>query len=258
MEKLLNVRQTAALLNVSQMTVRRWTNDGLLPCFRIGKKRERRFSELDLHAFIAGRTDDPSAANHPRDSVDPSPAQNRTSDRSDGVSLGFAGLHVPDGSHLTHLYLDRTEALGVQGFFVRQGLNTGDTVMVVAPADRRDILLDTLDRDGIPVRDLIRQNRLIHDTGRQTPEKMIALISGTAASTNTGFRLVGDMVWATAAGWSMEQIKTLEESTNTRLAPGLLFLCQYSLTEFSGAQTMMALETHAFSIYKNKLTRLLF
>jgi transcriptional repressor of dcmA and dcmR len=232
MEKLLNVRQTAALLNVSQMTVRRWTNDGLLPCFRIGKKRERRFSELDLHAFIAGRTDDPSAANHPRDSVDPSPAQNRTSDRSDGVSLGFAGLHVPDGSHLTHLYLDRAEALGVQGFFVRQGLNTGDTVMVVAPADRRDILLDTLDRDGIPVRDLIRQNRLI--------------------------RLVGDMVWATAAGWSMEQIKTLEESTNTRLAPGLLFLCQYSLTEFSGAQTMMALETHAFSIYKNKLTRLFF
>jgi transcriptional repressor of dcmA and dcmR len=28
-------------------------------------------------------------------------------------------------------------------------------VMVVAPADRRDTLLDTLDRDGIPVRDLI-------------------------------------------------------------------------------------------------------
>ncbi|MCF8093195.1 MAG: helix-turn-helix domain-containing protein, partial [Desulfotignum sp.] len=29
MEKLLNVRQAAELLNVSQMTVRRWTNAGL-------------------------------------------------------------------------------------------------------------------------------------------------------------------------------------------------------------------------------------
>ncbi|MDT8379951.1 MAG: MEDS domain-containing protein [Desulfotignum sp.] len=258
MEKLLNVRQAAALLNVSQMTVRRWTNDGLLPCFRIGKKRERRFSEPNLLAFIAGRTDDPSAVNHPRDTITAAPAPNRPAGRTDGVALGFADLHVPDGSHLTHLYLDRAEALGIQGFFVRQGLNTGETVVVVAPADRRDTLLVTLDRDGIPVRDLIRQNRLIHDTGRQTPEQMTALISGASASAGTGFRLVGDMVWATAAGWSLEQIKTLEESTNTRLAPGLLFLCQYSLTEFSGAHTMMALETHAFSIYKNKLTRLLF
>jgi excisionase family DNA binding protein len=43
MEKLLNVKQAAELLNVSEMTVRRWTNAGLLACFRIGKKRERRF-----------------------------------------------------------------------------------------------------------------------------------------------------------------------------------------------------------------------
>ena len=256
MEKLLNVRQAAALLNVSQMTIRRWTNDGLLPCFRIGKKRERRFSEENLHAFIADRTNDPTVRNRPAENLTGAPKQ--TSGRTDGVSLGFANLHVPDGSHLTHLYLDRSEALGIQGFFVRQGLNTGETVMVVTPADRRDTLLDTLARDDIPVRELIKQNRLIHDTGRQTPEQMTELISGSAVSANNCFRLVGDIVWAAAAGWSMEQIKTLEENTNTRLAPGLLVLCQYSLTEFSGAQTMIALETHGFSIYKNKLTRLLF
>jgi transcriptional repressor of dcmA and dcmR len=257
MEKLLNARQAAALLNVSQMTIRRWTNNGLLPCFRIGKKRERRFSEENLYAFIAGRTG-PAVPKQPVDTVTSPPDPIRPPGWTDGISLGFADLHVPDGSHLTHLYLDRSETLGIQGFFVRQGLNIGDTVMVVAPADRRDILLNTLARDGIPVRDLIRENRLIHDTGRQTPEQMGALIARAASSAGNGFRLVGDMSWTAAAGWSMEQIKALEENTNTRLAPGLLFLCQYSLTEFSGAQTMMALETHAFSIYKNKLTRLHF
>ncbi|WP_024336547.1 MEDS domain-containing protein [Desulfotignum balticum] len=251
MEKLLNVRQAAALLNVSQMTIRRWTNDGLLTCFRIGKKRERRFSEADLHAFLAGRTDPVAGATA-------APAPNRPAGRTDGVSLGFANLHIPDGTHLTHLYLDRSEALGIQGFFVRQGLNTGETVMVVAPADQRDTLLDTLARDGIPVQDLIQQDRLIHGTGKQTPEQMIALIARISSSAQSGFRLVGDMSWTTVAGWSLEQTKALEESTNTRLAPGLLFLCQYSLTEFSGAQTMMALETHGFSIYKNKLIRLHF
>lgn len=45
---------------------------------------------------------------------------------------------------------------------------------------------------------------------------------------------------------------------DTRLAPGLLFLCQYNLADCSGAQSMMALETHAFSLYKNKLTPLRF
>ena len=251
MEKLLNVRQAAARLNVSQMTIRRWTNDGLLTCFRIGKKRERRFSEADLHAFLAGRTDPAAAATA-------APALHRPTDRTDGVSLGFANLHVPDGTHLTHLYLDRSEALGIQGFFVRQGLNIGETVMVVTPADRRDTLLDTLARDGIPVQDLIQQRQLVHSTGKQTPEQMNAFISRVSSSAQSGFRLVGDMVWTTVAGWSLEQTKALEEGTNTRLAPGLLFLCQYSLTDFSGAQTMMALETHGFSIYKTKLTRLHF
>jgi excisionase family DNA binding protein len=251
MEKLLNVRQAAALLNVSQMTVRRWTNQGLLPCFRIGKKRERRFSDSSLQAFIAGRTGPTSDS-----SVSQGPGS--PAGRIDGVALGFGGLIVPDGSHLTHLYLDVSEALGVQSFFIRQGLNTGDTVMVVAPADRRDTLLDMLVKDSIPVQDLIRQNRLIHGTGKQTLEQMAALISQAASSVKSGFRLVGDMAWTMAMGWSPEQIRALEESTNIRLAPGHLFLCQYDLKEFSGTQTMMALETHSFSIYKNRLTRLRF
>ena len=260
MENLLNVRQAAALLNVSQMTVRRWTNQSRLPCFRIGGKRERRFSEADLQAFISGDIPPtaPTAPDTPTEPDAPAVSPPVFPGTSGGTALGFGNFFVPDGSHVTHLYLDVSEALGIQAFFIRQGLANQETVMVVAPADRRDTLLDTLVHEGIQVQDLIRQNRLIHGTGRQTPEQMTALISRTAAAAKNRFRLVGDMSWTRIAGWSLEQTRALEESTNTRLAPGLLFLCQYSLAEFSGIQTMMALETHAFSIYKNKLTPLRF
>lgn len=54
--ELLDIAQAAALLQVSQASLRRWTNRGLLHCLRIGGRRERRFRRADLMAFVEGRT----------------------------------------------------------------------------------------------------------------------------------------------------------------------------------------------------------
>src|SRR3981189_582967 len=51
-ERLLTIKQAAALLSVSQVSLRRWTNEGLLASMRVGGKRERRFREADLLAFM--------------------------------------------------------------------------------------------------------------------------------------------------------------------------------------------------------------
>lgn len=246
MEQLLNVRQAAELLNVSEMTVRRWTNAGLLACFRIGKKRERRFYPSDLQQFLEGKTSPPRI----EENAPGMPARR--------VALGFGGLDVPDGTHMAHLYADVSEALDVQTFFLHQGIENQETVMVVSPLHHREQLLSSMEHDGLDVAELIRQNRLIHGSGKQTPLEMAEYISHAAASARGRFRLVGDMSWTVNKKWSEEHLRTLEEITNTHLGPGSLFLCQYSLTKFFGTQTMMALETHAFSLYKNKLTRLRF
>ena len=50
--ELLDIAQAAALLQVSEASLRRWTNRGLLPCLRIGGRRERRFRRADLMAFV--------------------------------------------------------------------------------------------------------------------------------------------------------------------------------------------------------------
>src|SRR3979490_3021485 len=51
-ERLLNIKQAAKLLNVSEVSLRRWTNEGRMACLRLGPKRERRFREEDLEAFM--------------------------------------------------------------------------------------------------------------------------------------------------------------------------------------------------------------
>jgi transcriptional repressor of dcmA and dcmR len=51
-EDLLDIKQAAQFLNVSETSLRRWTNAGRLACVRVGRKRERRFRRADLLAFL--------------------------------------------------------------------------------------------------------------------------------------------------------------------------------------------------------------
>src|SRR5712664_2398056 len=64
--ELLDIREAAELLRVSETSLRRWTNAGRLPCLRIGGRRERRFRRADLLAFIgdAGGSAPVSPRNH--------------------------------------------------------------------------------------------------------------------------------------------------------------------------------------------------
>jgi excisionase family DNA binding protein len=52
MERLFDIKDAAEFLNVSEMTIRRWTNSGKLKCYRVGGKRERRFHKSDLEELL--------------------------------------------------------------------------------------------------------------------------------------------------------------------------------------------------------------
>src|SRR5947208_6038360 len=51
-DELLDIKQAAQFLKVSETSLRRWTNAGRLACLRVGRKRERRFRRTDLLAFV--------------------------------------------------------------------------------------------------------------------------------------------------------------------------------------------------------------
>ncbi len=51
---LLTVREAARKLSVHPNTLRRWSNRGLIKAHRIGPRRDRRFEEEEIEAFLNG------------------------------------------------------------------------------------------------------------------------------------------------------------------------------------------------------------
>jgi excisionase family DNA binding protein len=53
-ERMLTTSEVAKILNVHINTVRRWSNQGSLPSFRIGSRGDRRFRRDDVEALLNG------------------------------------------------------------------------------------------------------------------------------------------------------------------------------------------------------------
>lgn len=231
MERLLDIKDAAEFLNVSEMTIRRWTNSGELKCYRVGGKRERRFHKSVLEEFLH------DSQNH---SMKP---------------LGFRGQKAPDGSHMTHFYSGNNEALGVSVPYLVEGAKRGEALLVVMPPERSRKLLENLDRQNHPVATWRKNGRFTVTSGMDSPEEMIRYLKEFVTRTPK-FRVVGDMTWTALKGWDLAALSALEQSPT--LVPPVengLLLCQYNLEDFSGQHIMMAAELHPHTIYKGRLEK---
>jgi excisionase family DNA binding protein len=229
MERLLDVKDAAAFLKVSEMTIRRWTNAGKLKCYRVGGKRERRFHMSDLEAFLQGS---------PEHGLKP---------------LGLGNQRVPDGSHMTHFYSGKEEALGLSVPFVTEGFRHGEMVLVVMPRERSMEFLANLERQVSSVGTQLRSGQLQVSAGKDSPEEMISYLADFVERSGK-FRLLGDMVWTVQRSWDLAALRTLEKAADALpSSAGTLRLCQYSLENFSGSGIMMAAELHEQIIYKGRL-----
>lgn len=231
MERLLDIKGAAQFLNVSLMTIRRWTNAGKLQCFRIGGKRERRFYIKDLEDLLhdsRGRRLKP---------------------------LGLGEERVPDGAHMTHFFAGKEEALRVSIPYLLKGIEQGEALLVVMPPERSSELFEEMERLGHPVGNWQESGRLSVSRGMDEPEEMVRYLGDFAASAHE-FRVLGDMAWTARKGWGAEALCALERSFP--VVPPVengLFLCQYSLEDFTGKTIMMAAEWHRQTIYKERVEK---
>lgn len=229
-EGLLTIREAAGFLNVSMMSLRRWTNAGRLKCYRVGKKDERRFRMEDLEAFIEGRL----------------PA----------IPLGVGGFELENPAHISHFYRSEEESLEVGVDYVKQGLDLGELVLVMAPESRQRGLLARLEERGVVVPVLLGQGILTLSAGLATPDAQGAMVDDLLQKAKrwNGFRLLGDMVWTKAYQWSFEMLLALENLTNgQRSGKQATFLCQYSVEDFSRDTAFMAMQTHDHTLYHGRL-----
>ena len=56
-QDLLTIREVARLLRVHANTVRRWSDRGVLKAYRIGHRRDRRFSAMEVFDFLKAGID---------------------------------------------------------------------------------------------------------------------------------------------------------------------------------------------------------
>src|SRR5207247_3132877 len=108
---MLNTAEAARFLRVSQASIRRWADSGRLRVSRVGGRRERRFNESDLLAFMerapAGRAESP-------------------------VTVG--GLAVPVPGHLATFYTSDPGGMRLSVPFLAEGLRIGQPCVLVATA----------------------------------------------------------------------------------------------------------------------------
>ncbi len=233
-DKLFNTAEAARFLRVSQASVRRWSDSGLLRARRVGRRHERRFTETDLKGFLSpGRI---------------TPAE-RTTTIGAGVYIG--GTFVPLHSHVATFYNSDEGRLRLTVPFFHEGLTSGQPCFLVADGDVLNAYLEALDsQEGIDLDAAIRDHLLTTapgvgssvESGLRFWEEALtrALTTGPAL-----LRVVGEMSSARKDFDSDDELIEFEVAFNM-IAKRLptVALCQYDVREFDGDSIFRAIRAH--------------
>ena len=190
MEELLTIKEAAAFLKVSEMSLRRWTNAGKLKCYRVGGKNERRFTRQDLESVL------------------------RTSERL--VPLGIGDTTVEDCSHIAHFYKDSDECIAKGINYLSCGLSRGESLLILSTDNKLIQILSGLNDLGFPVDKLKNDKLILSDSGRSDFAEQVEFLTSAIENVpiGKGFRLLGDMMWAVEKGWNLDEITRLEAKAN--------------------------------------------
>ena len=227
---LLNIKEAAALLKVSEASLRRWTNSGQLACLRLGAKRERRFRRGDLIAFLA---DKPATS---------APAQ--------PAAVFLEGITIEYGNHICTLYQNDLGRLKWSVPFLADGLRDGNTCFLIASQPIQDEILGHVRAAHDGVAEALGQGQLVLSEGVADPQGMCEFVERNfVMSTRSGrqsFRLIGDMTWCLRLGMSYDEVIAYEARYNHSIAHRfpVVSICQYDVRKFSGAAVLNALQCH--------------
>ena len=233
-EKLLNTKEAATLLRVSQASIRRWSDAGLLPVRRIGGRRERRFTEADLVSFL-GTTEFVSASRQ----------------ESLQTSVNVGGVPVPLHTHLATFYDNDAGRLRLTVPFFAEGLRTRQPCFLVASGDVLDAYFEALGKeDGVDINAALEQGQLVTAAGPGA--NVDAALSfweqccwKAVGNGPTVVRITGEMSCARKGFPSDADMMRFEVAFNllARRFP-MVALCQYDVREFDGEVVYQAMKAH--------------
>lgn len=235
----MNVKQAAQFLNVSEISIRRWTDAGRLSCMRIGGRRERRFRQQDLAEFLEIQSGTRRAT-----------AGIGGADTANSKNLLLEGVAIDYGNHLCSLYETDVGRVKLSVPFLADGLRAGDRCFLVASRPTQEIILHDLAEICPDTGAAIDDSRLVVSEGESTSGDLYDYFERQfLESTRRGsqcMRVVGDMAWALDKGISVDDLMDFEMRYNHALAKKfpVVSLCQYDARKFSGTAIVSALKSH--------------
>ena len=236
--ELLDIKQAAALLNVSEASLRRWTNSGRLASSRVGGRRERRFRRDDLLAFLEAppaRGSAPAAAHGART-------------RAPGH---ICGVYTSDKARTRHATR-----------FLVDGLRESSHCFLAAAPDVTRRIIAEIARDVPAVRAEIKKERLILLEYKSVVSAQLAMIAmefekALQRGAHT-VRMVGDV-----SGGKLAKQRTLDEllayeaelDRFSRRHANVAILCLYDARSLTGVELVRTFQAHGdtFSIAVEQL-----
>jgi excisionase family DNA binding protein len=256
--ELLDIGQAAAFLNVSEASLRRWTNSGRLACLRVGRRRERRFRREDLLGFLEGQPAELAARFAHVGAGLETVGDNGTRKVTDSLA---GPVTVTHGSHLCGIYDTDLGRLTLAVPFLLDGLNGGSICFLVGQPRVRNEVLKQLKKRRPSLQGDIDAGYLIqseyHAGSRAQIKYYRALLDEKVADGAHSFRVIGDM-WAMRSKTSEESLVEYEADYDRLIARNypVVTVCIYDARRFSGVELLNALKGHR-DIFRFPLERAL-
>src|SRR5437764_12404610 len=239
-DKLLTTREASTFLRVSEASVRRWADAGILTGSRVGRRGARRFREADLLQFMqpGNRRPTPGAAA--------------------ARAVVIQGMAVALGSHLVSFYSNDAGRLRVGVPFLRDGLLAGQACVMYVTAPLREHYLKGLSGEGVDVDAAINNGLLRFMSTRRQPAA--GWIGDFERQVDNALRdhpgpvsFLGEPVAALPSLGAGQEMVLLEElpAPVVRRLP-VVMLCPYDVRTFDGFTIVEALKLH-FDTYSYQL-----
>jgi excisionase family DNA binding protein len=229
--RVLTTREAARFLQVSEASIRRWTNQGLLPASRVGRRRARRFTEQDLQRFMGTTADAPTGRAWPE-------------------VITVKGMQVALGSHLASLYGTDAGRFGLAVTFLREGILAGQTCLLYADARLRKQYLRALAGEGVDVHAPVSTGLLAFMPVKPVSAKeWIAsferFVSDATRDRPGPIRFLGDTTTGLANVGSAAELLNLEQQVSliVKRLP-MVVLCPYDVRAFDGVTLLESLKLH--------------
>jgi excisionase family DNA binding protein len=233
-ERLLTTREAATFLKVSEASIRRWTDSGILPASRVGRRRARRLRETDLRIFLQ------AGQGQHAGTVGASPPSTMT----------IQDVEVPLGSHLATFYTTDAGRLRLGLPLLRDGLLAGHTVLLRAIREVREFYFAALRDEGIDVAEAIRGGQFmlfpeVPGPASEQVARIEALLTAAARKRPGPIRVLAEVLA------NVRTVGSLSEHLSVERQVGPLFkrfsvvvLCAYDVRAFDGVTVIEALKQH--------------